>query len=467
LNPYTSAYKRWVVSLLMTAYTFNAMDRTIISIISQSMKVDLRLTDTELGLLGGTAFAILYAAGGIPIARLAERFNRVNIIAVALITWSILSALCGVAATFPQLLLARAGVGVAEAGCSPPAHSLISDYFEPSQRASALSIYSCGISLGYILAAVGGSYVVQHWGWRAACVTVGLPGIGVALLIKAFIREPPRGPAALPSFSVRAEARELCAVAKLLMADPPIRHMVLGVTLGGFAAYGFYAFVHPYFRRAFGLDYTTVGIIVGFAGGVAVGGGIIAGGFVADALAKRNARWYALVPAIGGVIALPFYGLSLLQADWRQAAALLSVAGFFQYASLGPTFGVVQNVVDQRRRATATALLYIALSVLALGGGPLFTGWVTDRFAQADFSNNDLPEPAAASAAGFAISCPGGAGAETAGAELKAACTATLTRATRRGLLLTLLFFGWACIHYLLAASGIARSLRAAGARAH
>jgi hypothetical protein len=144
----------------------------------------------------------------------------------------------------------------------------------------------------------------------------------------------------------------------------------------------------------------------------------------------------------------------------------LSIAGFFQYASLGPTFGVVQNVVDRRRRATATALLYIALSVLALGGGPLFTGWVTDRFAEADFSRNGLPALAAAPAAGFAISCPGGAGAATAGAELKAACSETLTRATRRGLLLTLLFFGWASVHYLLAASGIAESLRAAGASA-
>jgi predicted MFS family arabinose efflux permease len=462
LNPYSPAYKRAVVSLLMTAYTFNAMDRTIISIISQSMKVDLKLSDTQLGLLGGTAFAVLYAAGGIPIARLAERINRVNIIAVALIIWSTLSALCGVAATFPQLLLTRAGVGVAEAGCSPPAHSLISDYFEPSQRSSALSIYSCGISLGYILAAVGGSYVVQHWGWRAACATVGLPGIGIAILIKIFIREPPRGRASLPPFSIRSEARELCAVAKALLSDPPIRHMVLGVTVGGFAAYGFYAFVHPYFRRAFGLDYTTVGVIVGLAGGVAVGAGIVAGGFIADALAKRDARWYALVPGIGGVIALPFYWLSLLQADWRLATGLLSIAGFFQYASLGPTFGVVQNVVDPRRRATATALLYIALSVLALGGGPLFTGWTTDRFAEADFSRNGSRALSPAPVAGYAVSCPGGAGAATASAELKTACTETLTRATRRGLLLTLLFFGWASVHYLLAATGIARSLRAA-----
>src|SRR3984957_1926292 len=184
--PYSAAYKRTVVLLLMTAYTFNAMDRSIISIVSQSMKLDLKLTDTQLGLLGGTAFAVLYAFGGIPIARLAERYSRVNIITAALTVWSALSALCAAAPGFPQLLLIRAGVGVAEAGCSPPAHSLISDYFAPSRRSSALSIYSCGISLGYLLAAVAGGYAAQHWGWRWACALVGLPGLAIALLIKAY-----------------------------------------------------------------------------------------------------------------------------------------------------------------------------------------------------------------------------------------------------------------------------------------
>jgi MFS family permease len=192
-NQYSTAYKRVVVLLLMTAYTFNAMDRNIISIVSQPMKVDLKLTDTQLGLLSGTAFGLLYAFGGIAIARLAERVSRVNIITVALIVWSAFSALCGAAAAFSQLVLIRVGVGVAEAGCSPPAHSLISDYFERSRRTSALSIYSCGTSLGYLLAAVGGGYVAQHWGWRAACAMVGLPGIVIAILIKAVIREPERG----------------------------------------------------------------------------------------------------------------------------------------------------------------------------------------------------------------------------------------------------------------------------------
>jgi predicted MFS family arabinose efflux permease len=464
---YSAAYERVVVLLLMAAYTCNAMDRSIISIISQSMKLDLELTDTQVGLLGGTAFALLYAFGGIPIARLAERASRVNIITVALIVWSVMSALCGAAANFTQLLLIRVGVGVAEAGCSPPAHSLISDYFEPSRRTSALSIYTGGISLGYLLAAVAGGYVAQHWGWRSACAMVGLPGVAIAILIKVVIREPPRGHSeCLPPFSLRTELRELCAVGKALLTDRPVLHMVLGVTIGGFAAYGFYAFVPPYFSRAFGLDYATIGVIAGLAGGVAVGVGIVAGGFVADALAKRGARWYALVPGIGGIIALPFYLLAVLQADWKAAAGLLAMAGFFQYASLGPTFGVVQNVVGQRRRATATAFLYICLNVFALGGGPLFTGWSIDRFAAADFHPQGAPPaPRSVSAASFAASCPGGAAMATAGAEIKSACNRTLARATRRGILVTLLFFGWASVHYLFASVGIAKSLKSATLR--
>jgi MFS family permease len=190
---YSAAYKRGVTLLLMSAYTCNSMDRSLISIVGQPMKTDLGLTDSQLGLLGGTAFALLYAFGGIPVARLAERFNRVNIITIALILWSSLSALCGAAAGFPQLLLTRMGVGIAEAGCSPPAHSLISDFYEPAERTSALSVYSCGTSLGYLSAAVLGGYVAQKAGWRTACFMVGIPGIVIALLIKSIIREPPRG----------------------------------------------------------------------------------------------------------------------------------------------------------------------------------------------------------------------------------------------------------------------------------
>jgi predicted MFS family arabinose efflux permease len=460
-GPYARTYQRVVVLLLMAAYTFNSMDRSIISILGPSIKADLKLTDTQLGLLGGTAFAMLYALGGLPIARLAERVSRVNIMTVALIVWSSLTALCAAAGSFGQLLLIRVGVGVAEAGCSPPAHSLISDYVQPSRRASALSVYSCGISLGYILAAAVGGYLAQHAGWRVACAAVGLPGIVTAILLKAVVREPERGgldlkpPAnALAPLSVRHELAELKAVGAALLFDRPVLHMVLGVTVGAFAAYGFYYFIPAYFRREFELGTASVGVISALSGGVAVGVGIFAGGSVSDALARFSPRWYALVPAIGGTISLPLYALAILAGDWKSATMLLSLAGFFWYASLGPTFGVVQNVTGARRRATATAFLYICLSMIALGLGPLFVGWVIDRFADASFTFAGIRS--------FQAGCPGGAAAAGAGAALNSACQSALALASRRGLLLTVGFFAWAVLHYFLAAAGIGRSLEAA-----
>jgi predicted MFS family arabinose efflux permease len=477
--PYSAGYRRAVVLLLTAAYTFNSMDRSIISILAPSIKADLHLTDTQLGLLGGTAFALLYGLGGLPIARLAERASRVNIITVALIAWSSLTAMCALAASFGQLLLIRAGVGIAEAGCSPSAHSLISDYVPPSRRASALSMYTCGISLGYILAAALGGYLAQHAGWRMACAAVGLPGVLTALLIKGAVREPPRGGVDVPGtevpgtevpgtavpgtatrsaapelapFSMRHEFAELRAVAAALLFDRPILHMVLALTLGAFAAYGFYYFIPAYFHREFELDSAPVGLISAVSGGLAVGLGILAGGALSDFLACRSARWYALVPAIGGAISLPLYLLALLAPGWKSAAAALSLGGFFWYASLGPTFGVVQNVVDARRRATATAFLYICLSMLALGLGPLFVGWLIDRLAESSFAASGTPHS-------FRETCPGGTAIAAAAVTVQATCRSALALGTRRGLLLTVGFFAWAVGHYVLAAFGLENSL--------
>ena len=475
-NTPSPAYKRFVTASLMLAYAFNSMDRSIISIIGQSMKQDLMLSDTQLGLLGGTAFALLYALGGIPLGRLAERANRVNILTLAMLLWSGLTALCGVAGSFTQLLLIRMGVGIAESGCSPPAHSLISDYIEPARRASALSVYSCGISLGYILAAVVGGYVTQHLGWRAACFLVGLPGIAIALVIKTFIREPVRGAsdrastdgnattinrASSPApFSLRFEVSELAAVARTLMSNRPLLHMVVGVTVGAFAAYGFYAFIPVYYRRAFALDYSTIGWLIALAGGVAVGIGILSGGIIADRLARRTAGWYALVPALGGLIATPLYAVAVLQDGWLSTTILLSVAGLFQYASLGPTFGVVQNSVNSARRATATALLYIFLNVIALGGGPVFAGWAIDRFAEVQFSGQQI-NGQTAEGHSFKASCAGGVAAKGASIDAKRACDTALAQATRQGLLMMMIFFAWAALHYFLAAASMRKPAQA------
>jgi MFS family permease len=465
---YSGAYAGLVVSLLMLAYTMNFIDRTIIATIGQAIKVDLKLTDAKLALLGGFSFAVLYTVLGVPIARLAERWNRVSIIALALVVWSGFTALCGAAASFTQLLIFRVGVGVGEAGLSPPAHSLISDYFEPKKRASALSVYAFGIPLGSMIGAAAGGWLAQTYSWRVAFVVVGLPGLVMALLLKLLIREPARGrsdpaekplsPEDLTAEAPRAgfghELRELRSVAASLFLRWPIFNMVMGVTLASFAGYGVGQFSAPYFIRTFGLSYATVGLIFGLIGGLSSGIGTIVGGLVSDFASRRNAAWYALTPAIGLAIATPIYLYAYTRPEWRSAALILFVPGIFHYTYLGPTFGVVQNVVETRRRATATAVLFLFLNMIGLGGGTYFTGWLIDHLAQYGFTHpgaHDLLGSLQAMVAGpavgqgavnFAAACPGGVAPHGAAASLAASCKSTLITATRGGILVTI-FFCW------------------------
>lgn len=457
---FSEGYKQSVLWLLVLAYTFNFIDRTIISTIGQAIKVDLKLTDTQLGLLGGLAFALLYTTLGIPIARLAERHSRINIITIAIVIWSAFTALCGMATSFVQLLLFRVGVGVGEAGLSPPAHSLISDYFEPKKRASALSIYSFGIPLGTMFGAVAGGWIAQNLDWRMAFMIVGLPGIIVAVLLKIFVKEPPRGysdsliaaqAADAPVLegdetapAVHAKPPSILAVAKRIFGKWGFFHMVAGITVASFASYGTGQYSAPYFIRMFGLDLATVGLIFGVIGGVAAGIGTLLGGFLTDYAARKSGRWYALVPAIGLLIACPLYILVYTRDDWKLAAGLLLIPGIFHYTYLGPTFGVIQNAVSLRMRATATALLFFVLNLIALGFGPPFCGWVIDMLSQAQFAAKDLGP--------FFDMCPGGVGKEGAGAAIDAACKAAVAQGTREGIVWNLLIYGWAGVHYLLAA---------------
>jgi len=484
---YSSSYKALVTLLLMLAYTLNSADRQVVAIIAQPMKVDLGLSDTQLGLLVGTAFAALYVVSGLVIARLAERLNRVVIVSIALTVWSALTMLYGAAANFIQLLFVRMGVGIGEAGCTPPAHSLLSDYFEPSRRATALSVYSCGISFGYILSAIVGGYVTLHYGWRATCVVLGIPGLIMAVAIKRLVREPrlgraePRnavaGPPASPDrprLRVSEEFSELAAVARTLLLSWPVGNVVLGVIISTFAAQGSWAFVPAFFKRAYPLDYSTIGLAVGLAGGVPVGIGLVAGGVLSDFLGGRRARWYTLVPALGLAISTPLYVLAFLQTGWQAAALLLAVAGFFGYLSFGPTFGIAQNVVAPNRRATATALIYVLLNVIALAFGPLFTGWLIDRLAEVNFTHTAghgvfgwlralwYAHP---SGGAFQTMCPGRSPIAAESAAVAANCASALAQASRQGIIVTVLIYAWAALHYLLGAVGLERVLRDASAR--
>jgi MFS family permease len=482
---YSNGYKATVLGLLLATYTFNFIDRTIIATIGQAIKVDLKLTDTQLGLLGGLYFALLYTLLGIPIARLAERWNRVTIISVSLVIWSGFTALCGSAGSFAQLALYRFGVGVGEAGCSPPSHSLISDYYEPKKRASALSIYSFGIPLGTMFGAVAGGWLAQEFSWRVAFVIVGLPGVILALIVKLVVKEPPRGhseiverpleaeslvvePAPKPAFSLANEFSELWAVFKVLFFKWPVLNMVLGVTIASFGSYGSGAFVPSYFVRAFGLGLAQVGLITGLIGGFSAGIGTLVGGFLSDWAGKRSVKWYAWVPAIGLIICTPIYILAYMQSEWQATALILLVPGIFHYVYLAPTFAVVQNSVEPRRRATATALLFFFLNLIALGGGPVFTGWLIDHLAQYHFNVPDaggvihsvMASFGVEGGQSFAATCPGGIAPKGSAPELAAQCRTTLALSSQQGIIVSLCFYAWAGLHYALAAIGMVKHMK-------
>ncbi len=475
-------YRGLVLGLLLTAYVFNFIDRTILGTIGQAVKEDLRVSDAQLGLLGGLYFALLYTLLGVPLARLAERRSRTWIITVSLVIWSGFTALSGAAHGFAQLALMRFGVGVGEAGLSPPAHSLISDLYEPRRRASALGVFSLGIPIGAMVGAVAGGWVAQHYGWRAAFVAVGAPGVVLAAVFRLLVREPARGasdaaaPAPRPSHAEEVDApsgrgrglagelREIRAVAKTLFGVPPVLHMVAGITLASFAGYGTGAFIQPHLIRNFGLNYAQVGLVYGLIYGVSAGAGTLLGGLVTDRLGKRSAAWYALAPAIGLAIACPLYILAFNQGSWIGSVLLLLPPGLCTYLYLAPTFGVVQNSVDLRRRATATAILFLVLNLVALGGGPPLTGWLIDRLGGWDF---DHPGVHAAwtslggalgghAGAAYGAACPGGIAPKGAATAAVGACRAALGLSTRQGITVVALVYAWAALHYFLAARGLA-----------
>jgi MFS family permease len=486
---YSEGYKTLVLVLLVVAYTLSFIDRTIIATIGQGIKDDLKITDTQLGMLGGLYFALLYTLLGIPIARLAERLNRVTIISISIAIWSAFTALCGTAGSFAQLALYRFGVGIGEAGLSPPAHSLISDYYEPKRRSTALAIYSFGIPLGAMLGAVIGGFILDHFTWRTAFMVVGLPGLITAIAMKLLIKEPPRGHSepepittlpedvvpeehgrGAPPFSLTGELKELGAVAGVLFTRWPILCLTLGVTIVSMGGYGAGQFAPPYFLRTFHLSYGTVGLITGLAAGIGQGIGTLAGGFLTDRLAKWGPRWYALVPAIGIAAAYPIIVAVYTAPTWQMAAALIVLPGILSYTYLGPSFGVVQNMVPSHRRATATAILFFFLNLIALGGGPPMTGWIIDHFAAFHHAHPDLPglwnalSGFGGGAESFQAICPGGKAPVGADAAAGAACGSALVLATREGIILTYALGLVAAVLYFVGSFGLPKALARARA---
>ena len=313
-----------------------------------------------------------------PIARWADASVRRNIIAVAVAVWSSMTVLCGAAQNFWQLFLARAGVGVGEAGGSPPAHSIISDVFPANKRATALSIYSLGIYGGVLVGYIAGGYLASEFSWRVAFVVVGLPGLILAIMIRFLIHEPPRGLAESRDDVVAAQFSE---VVKLLWIRRAFRHIALGCALHAFVTYGLSAFLPIFLVRVHSMPIEQIGAILGLVAGIGGLLGTYGGGFLSDRLANRydDTRWHLRVPLISTIAAIPFYWYSLIVADSGVAAAVTwfipSVIGGMY---LGPCLSMTHGLVGLRMRAQASAILFFVLNLIGLGLGPMMTGMLSD-----------------------------------------------------------------------------------------
>jgi MFS family permease len=380
------AYARYVLVLLFVVYVFNFIDRQILAILIGPIQQELGISDTAMGLLSGFSFALFYTLAGIPIARLSDRGSRRGVIAVSLALWSGMTALTGLAQSFWQLLLARVGVGVGEAGGSPPSHSLLSDYFPPERRATALALYANGVYVGAGLALFLGGWVVTHFDWRTAYFAVGLAGLPLALLVRATVREPLRG-----HFEARAAGRPPAAAAppppafraavRELFAKPAFGWLTAAACFQSLAGYGILNWGAEFLARVHGLTRLEIGAWLGPI--LLVGGctGVTAGGWLADRLGARDRRWFLRLPALVAVAGLPFAVLFLLLPD--AGTALACFAPFYAISNMyvGPLWSTAQNLARPELRATASALLLFILNLIGLGLGPFAVGLANDLLA--------------------------------------------------------------------------------------
>jgi predicted MFS family arabinose efflux permease len=449
-----SSFKSWTptqiysLALLILLNLSNYLDRTIIGILQQPMKSELRLEDWQLGIISGPAFALFYSLAGVPIARLAERINRVRLLAVALAIWSSMTALCGAAVNFLHLVIARIGVGAAEGACTPSSHSLIADIFPPRQRGIAMSFLTTSIPIAQLLAPIIGGVIATTWGWRAAFAVVGLPGIALAALIFFTMKEPRDTPG-----QARAQApSSFLADMRLLLSDRAFVWLFAASAFMGQSITSTNIFTASYFVRQYELSLTEVGTIVGVGSGLAGLVGTFIGGTLADRYAGQYGRSYPIVCGIGALLAAVFFTIVFTRDVWYVALPFLLLANVSTDMKNGPNFAAAQNLAPAHMRATASAVLMIAAICLGSGLGPLILGVISDSVASASF-------PAALGT--FSELCVGGRAADGAANDLVTACARASAAGLRGGLMAPCATFVLAGICFIISGRAIRKPLEA------
>ncbi len=373
--------RSYVLGVLVVVYTFNFIDRQILSILLEPIKLDLGLSDTQLGLLTGFAFAAFYATLGIPLARFADRSNRRNLIAASLVIWSGMTALSGMAANFWHLLVARIGVGVGEAGCSPPAHAIIADYYPVEKRATALGIYSLGIPVGILFGFLAGGWINEFFGWRMAFFVVGVPGLLLAVVVRLTVAEPPRGMAEGRTDS--AAQPGVLETFAFLWSKRSFRHLAFGGALTAFVGYSFTSWIPSFLIRSHDMTTGEIGTWLGLILGIPGGIGIALGGYLADRFGGRDTRWYLWIVAVALLAGVPFAVMVFVAPSPTSALLYLIVPVMLGNFYQATTFSQTQGLVSLRMRSVAAAVLLFVINIIGLGLGPQMVGIVSDALAPA------------------------------------------------------------------------------------
>ena len=366
-----------VLAMLLLVYTFNFLDRQILSILATPIKTDLHLSDSQFGAIGGLAFALLYSVFGVPLAILADRTSRSGVIMGALIVWSGFTALCGTATGYGQLFLFRLGVGVGEAGGVAPSYALIADYFPPERRSRALAVYSLGVPVGLAGGVLVGGYIAALVDWQTAFIAVGAAGIVIAPVFRWLVRDVPR-----PAVAA-GDAAPAGAVFGILARKPAFWLLSLGASFSSLCGYGLALWAPSVLIRSFHFSLIQTGQFMGsllLIGGVA---GVLAGGWLADRLGRVDRAWYAWLPAIAWLITAPMYALGLLSTSPWLAWPLLLVPNALNILWLGPVTTAVQHLVPPQMRATASGSFLFINNLIGLGAGPLLMGSLSDHFKTA------------------------------------------------------------------------------------
>ncbi len=434
----SKSQKRRFIIFMFLVCLFDFADRSVFAVLAQSIKVDLSLSDLQIGLLQGLAFAVLYSSLGLPMARLSERYSRTRLVAACTVVWSIATFWCGMASSFLQLAIGRIGVGVGESGFLPAANSMVGDQFPRNKRASTMSLIMLGTPAGILSGALAGGYIASIAGWREAFIVLGIPGVILGICVWLFVKEPVRGKAdGLENTS--KETPSFKDFLKTLRRKKSLIFIIMGGATAGFGMTSISQFLAVYLARVHDLNVGDAAKYYGLISAAFLTLGLLISSFGTDRLSKRDARW----PAWGGAIGLfcaPFiFGAALNSDNLVLTTVLLIIGGTLMLFFMGPSSGMIQNLLEPRMRATGIACFTLCYTLVGSGLGPVFVGFISDTVAKGSFTGD------------FMATCPGGVAPSGSDAALVAACATASALGVKKALMSVLLVFFVSSSFYYLA----------------